>query len=55
MESPIDRHITVTAKSKVLDEKQKLAKIEKVEVGKPDINFKAHEDIKDSMTNKTKR
>ena len=54
-ECPVDRMITFTARSKVMDEKKKLAKIDKVIIGKEDINLKAHADIKDSMTNKTKR
>ena len=30
-------------------------KVEKVVVGRPDINLKAHEDIKHAMKNKVKR
>ena len=55
IECPVDHQITLTARSKVLDEKKKLAKIDKVVVGKEDINLKAHEKIKDSMTNKVQR
>ena len=53
--TPIDRTITFTARSRIMDEKKKLAKIDKVIVGREDINLKAHSDIKDAMTNKVKR